>query len=183
MAIFTEKMYGMQCDVCKELYRNEHSGYTMYVDEDSVKEEAFEAMKNGAIISHKAWGDGKFIREIDGVISDEDGTIFQPDSFDKFYNADKWLIVRPAFQIGSYQAEQLLKAIPLHLEDPNRVWCYSGHEAEPAIEKVIRNIHEKVERLEKENEVLKDQVESLRSAVIAKDEVINVLKNKFHENR
>lgn len=42
MAIFNEKMYGIQCDVCKDVYRNAHSGYAMYVDEDSAKEEAQE---------------------------------------------------------------------------------------------------------------------------------------------
>jgi len=40
MAIFKETAYGIQCDVCEKVYMNEYSGFTLWNDEDSVKEEA-----------------------------------------------------------------------------------------------------------------------------------------------
>lgn len=67
-------------------------------------------------------------------------------------------------------AEFLLKQIPLHLEDPKRVWAYSGHECEPAIAKGIRMLHDEIERLngelsqvKRENEVLSDKCSVLES--------------------
>ena len=42
MAIFEEKAYGVTCDVCKEIYMNEHSGFSLWVDENSAKEKAQE---------------------------------------------------------------------------------------------------------------------------------------------
>ena len=40
MAIFEEKAYGVQCDVCGKVYMNEYSGFTLWTDENSPKEEA-----------------------------------------------------------------------------------------------------------------------------------------------
>lgn len=42
MAIFEEKAYGIECDVCKDVYVNEHSCFSLWADENSVKEEAQE---------------------------------------------------------------------------------------------------------------------------------------------
>lgn len=42
MAVFEEKAYGIQCDVCGEIYRNENSGFSLWVDKNSAKEEAQE---------------------------------------------------------------------------------------------------------------------------------------------
>lgn len=42
MAVFEEKAYGIQCDVCEKVYMNEHSGFSLWSDESSVKEEAQE---------------------------------------------------------------------------------------------------------------------------------------------
>lgn len=39
MAIFEEKAYGAQCDVCGIVYMNEYSGFSLWVDTNSVKEE------------------------------------------------------------------------------------------------------------------------------------------------
>lgn len=39
MAIFEEKAYGAQCDVCGEVYMNEHTGFFLWSDDNSVKEE------------------------------------------------------------------------------------------------------------------------------------------------
>lgn len=40
MALFEEITYGIQCDVCGKLFTNEHSGFSLFVDKNQVKEEA-----------------------------------------------------------------------------------------------------------------------------------------------
>lgn len=40
MAIFEQKAYGVKCDVCDTVYMNEYSGFSLWADENSVKEEA-----------------------------------------------------------------------------------------------------------------------------------------------
>lgn len=40
MAIFEEKAYGVQCDVCSKVYMNEYSGFSLWTDESSPREEA-----------------------------------------------------------------------------------------------------------------------------------------------
>ena len=40
MAVFEEIAYGVQCDVCGKVYMNEYSGFTLWADENSPKEEA-----------------------------------------------------------------------------------------------------------------------------------------------
>lgn len=40
MAIFEETMYGVQCDRCKKIYEEYHSGSTVFVDKESVMEAA-----------------------------------------------------------------------------------------------------------------------------------------------
>lgn len=40
MAVFEEKAYGVQCDVCGKVYMNKHSGFTLFVDANSAKEDA-----------------------------------------------------------------------------------------------------------------------------------------------
>lgn len=40
MAVFEEKTYGIQCDVCGKTYMNEHTGFSLWVDENTAKEEA-----------------------------------------------------------------------------------------------------------------------------------------------
>lgn len=40
MAVFEEKTYGIQCDVCGKTYMNEHSGFSLWVDVNTAKEEA-----------------------------------------------------------------------------------------------------------------------------------------------
>lgn len=42
MAIFEETAYGVQCDVCGKVYMNEHSGFSLWTDANSPKEEAQE---------------------------------------------------------------------------------------------------------------------------------------------
>lgn len=42
MAVFEEKAYGIQCDVCGKVYMNVHSGFSLWNDENSAKEEAQE---------------------------------------------------------------------------------------------------------------------------------------------
>lgn len=40
MATFEEKSFGIQCDVCEKVYMDEHSGFTLWVDEASAREAA-----------------------------------------------------------------------------------------------------------------------------------------------
>ena len=40
MAVFEEKAFGVQCDHCKEVYVNEHSGFSLWNDKNTAKEEA-----------------------------------------------------------------------------------------------------------------------------------------------
>lgn len=40
MGVFEEIAYGVQCDVCGKVYMNEHSGFTLFTDANSAKEEA-----------------------------------------------------------------------------------------------------------------------------------------------
>lgn len=42
MAIFEAKCYGVECDICKDVYVNEYSGLSVWVDDDSAIEEAQE---------------------------------------------------------------------------------------------------------------------------------------------
>lgn len=114
------------------------------------KEEAFEAMKNGAKIAHVTWKDGEFIREVDGYICDERGDVLKEC---ESIPLDGWYIVEHAKQPEG--TAFLLREIILHLEDPKRVWNYSGHEAEPAIAKGIRLLHGEIEMLKRENAELK----------------------------
>ena len=40
MAIFEEKCYGAKCDVCGELFEDSVTGFSIYVDEGTVIDEA-----------------------------------------------------------------------------------------------------------------------------------------------
>lgn len=40
MGVFEEIAYGVQCDVCGKVYMNEQSGFTLFTDANSAKEEA-----------------------------------------------------------------------------------------------------------------------------------------------
>lgn len=42
MAIFKETTYGIQCDRCKKIYEEYHTGHTLFVDENSALEYARE---------------------------------------------------------------------------------------------------------------------------------------------
>lgn len=109
------------------------------------KEEAFEAMKNGAKIAHDTWKEGVYLHEICGSLFDDRGNCV----IGEIHFTDGWHISDQPNQ--SNRTAFLLKEISLHLEDPKRVWNYSGLEFELEIAKGIQLLHGEIE-------ILKDQV-------------------------
>lgn len=116
------------------------------------KEEAFEAMRKGAVLSHTNFIDIKHIRRVDGVVVDENNKHYTGLFPAKVYDFG-WYIVSEPNQ--SSNSDFLLKEIILHLEDSKRVWNYSGHEYEPAIAKGVRLLNGEIEMLKLENGELK----------------------------